>query len=127
MRRQCALTLFELLIVVCVILVCVGTFAIYADKVLRAARETALRNELIALRMSLEHYRIIRGRYPAQLNELTNPLTKDEFNSKIDQSSFIKSLRLDKKGFAIDPFMNRYSYNKEEGLVNSQTRGCERW
>lgn len=123
-----ALTLFELLIVLCVIFLLMGTFAIYANVVLTVSRQTALQNELVNIRMAIEYYRIIIGKTPASLSDLiNNKLTTNIFGGKILVNSFLKPFRVDKEGFLLDPFFHRYGFDEQKGMVYSQTQGYERW
>ena len=127
MRIIRSLTVMELLVVSCIIFILIGAFAGYANVVLRIGRETALRNELASIRMAIEHFRAVNGRYPVDLTELVNKkLTKKE-NNRIIQNRFIEPFRLDAKGYLIDPFMNRYDYNAEESRVHSTTREFQLW
>jgi len=127
-KKKRSLTLVELLVVLCVIFVCMGVFAIFAKINLKAARETALRNELYNIRMSVELYKIIRGKMPDDLVSLIN----QEFEFKtpggiILKKSYLKPFRIDKQGYLLDPFMNRYLYNARTGKILSSTQGHENW
>ena len=128
LKNRRSLTLIELLIALCVIFVLLGVFAIYANINLRIAREAALRNELINIRMSIEHYRIINGKLPENLFTLMNQeFTFRSSDDIIIRKKFLKPFKVDKQGYLLDPFMNRYSYSWEEGKVSSQTKGYESW
>jgi competence protein ComGC len=127
-KNKSSLTLVELLVVLCVIFVCMGTFAIFAKINLKAARETALRNELNNIRMSIELYKIIKNRLPEDLVSLIN----QEFTFKtsdgiIIKKQFLRSFRLDKNGNLLDPFMNRYNFDPASGKVFSTTKTYENW
>ena len=123
-----SLTVVELISVICVIFIFMGIFAIYAGRALRIARELALRNELQFIRMSIENYRIINNRFPDDLFTLMNQhLTYGGNDTKIIVKQFLKPFRVDQRGYLLDPFMNRYGYNKAEGAVYSETKGYERW
>jgi hypothetical protein len=118
----------ELLVVSCLIFVFIGIFAGYAGLVLKIGRETALRNELVSIRMAVEYFKIVNGRYPFDLRELVNKkLTKKENNLIITRNRFIESFRLDAEGYLIDPFMNRYDYNAQDNRVHSNTQGFLLW
>lgn len=71
LKRRNSLTTIELLIVVVLIFVLIGVFAVYAGLTLKSARETALKSELMNLRMSIEHYRVINAKLPDDLNVLS--------------------------------------------------------
>ena len=128
MKDRRSLTLVELLIVLCVIFVLMGTFAVYANITLKVAREIALQMELNNIRMSIEHYHTINGKFPEDLVTLI----KEEFTFRTSDgillhSNFLKPFRVDKEGNLLDPFMNRYYYELEDGRVSSRTIGYENW
>lgn len=109
-------TLFELMVSSCIILVLVGTFGISAHKVLGAAREVALKNELANLRLSLELYRIFNHKNPEKLEELCSI-----------RDYFVLVDRFDKEKRLLDPFGNRYSYNPKTGKIYSITQRYRNW
>jgi len=122
------LTLFELLVSVCVIFALVGLFAIYANNTVKVSREIALQSELKNIRMSIQHFYILNGRYPNDLFELRQePLTTGSDNSKIILQSYLGSFRVDKEGCLLDPFFNRYVYNKVDGSVHPGSNDYQRW
>lgn len=123
-----SLTVVELISAICVIFIFLGIFAVYAGRTLRVARELALRNELQFIRMSIENYRIINNRSPDDLFALMNQhLTYGGDDTKIIVKQFLKPFRIDRGGYLLDPFMNRYGYDSVNGAVYSQTKGYERW
>jgi len=123
-----SLTLVELLIVLCVVFISLGSFALYANMTLRVARETALQAELNNIRMSIEHYRIINGKLPGDLSALLNQefILKNNDGS-IMRDNFLKPFRLDKDKKLLDPFLNRYYYDNSSGAVKTSTKKYESW
>ncbi|MBM3252429.1 MAG: hypothetical protein FJZ11_06625 [Candidatus Omnitrophica bacterium] len=127
-NNRCSLSLIEFLIVLCVIFIFLGVFAIYANVNLRAARETALKNELNNIRMSVELYRVINGRLPEDLVNLVNQeFTLRAPDGTILKKQFLKPFRVDKEGYLLDPFMNRYVYISQDGKITSGTKRYESW
>lgn len=123
-----SLTLLEFLVVLCAIFILLGTFAIYANKILSIARQAALQNELINLRMSIEHYRVICGSLPEDLFALINKdFTFQNQDDIIPPNKFLRPFRVDKEGYLLDPFIHRYVYDNRVGNVRSQTKGYESW
>ena len=123
-----SLTLLESLTALCIIFILLGTFAVYANKILSIARQAALQNELLNLRMSIAHYRIINGSLPGDLFALINKgFTFDNQDVIIPPNKFLNPFRVDKEGYLLDPFMHRYAYDNKEGSVRSQTKGYESW
>jgi len=128
MNRGRSFAVIELLVVFCLIFILIGTFAGYASLVLRIGRETALRNELVNIRMAIEHFKVINGRYPTNLGELVNKkLTKKDKYLIITQVQFLEPFRLDADGYLIDPFMNRYDYNGYDNQLHSGTKKYQLW
>jgi len=122
------LTVLELIMTICVIFILIGAFAVYAGFTLKAARETALRNELVNLRMSIEYYRMINGAFPRDLSALLKQhLTSRLPNNTISYNYFLKPFHLDREGNLLDPFLNKYAYDEGNGAVYSQTQNYERW
>ena len=122
------MTLIELLAVLCVIFILTGTFAVYAKITLKIARETALKNELNNIRLSIEHFRVINGRIPEDLASLMNQnFTFRTPNGTIIQERFLKAFRVDKQGYLLDPFLNKYDYDSAGGRVASNTQGYINW
>ncbi len=63
-------TLIEFLAVICLIFVLIGSFVVYVNITLAAARKTALKDELMNIRMAVEYYHIVNARYPLELAAL---------------------------------------------------------
>jgi len=119
-------TLFELLFVSCVIFILLGTFAIYANAAIKVAKEVAMQNELLAIRMAIQHYVIINGYPPKELvSLLKKTLTCQSPDGKVIFEAYLKADRIDKKGNLVDPFMNKYEYH--EGRIWSGTEGHQSW
>lgn len=126
--KKRSFTVFEFLLICCLIFGLIGIFLNYAGTVLRISREQALRNELSSIRMSIEHFQLVNGRPPKDLQELANkPLTIWDKDSIISQKKFIEHYNTDKQGNFIDPFKNKYVYDERSGRVSSGTRGFESW
>lgn len=127
-KERCAFSLLEALVVACIILILVGTFAIYVNLTLKSAQEEMLCYELMHIRMAVEHYRMINKKFPEDLScLLKKDLTFKGKDNKIISGVYLKFSRLDREGKLLDPFMNRYIYNQASGKVYSPTKGYERW
>ena len=128
MKSERSLTLVEFLLTLCIIFVLIGLFAMYANTTLRLAREAALQNELMNIRMSIEYYRMVKGKLPESLFLLMNQkITFKDLGGVLAGKGFLKSFRVDEEDNLLDPFRNRYYYDNREGRVNSRTKGCENW
>lgn len=105
------LTFVEFLIVVCIIFVLIGTFSIFANRILRGSREVALKHELAALRLRLKLYYMLYEKQPQNIREFYDA----------------KEGRFDKEGNLLDPFGNRYIYERENGMVKVSTVKYNNW
>ena len=118
----------ELGIAICVIFILIGALAGYINITLRIAKETAMRYELANIRISLEHYRMINNSLPENITVLINQdFTYKTAGGVILRKNFLEPFRLDKDGFLLDPFQQKYYYNTEDGRVSSRTKGYEAW
>ncbi len=128
MKSKRSLTTVELILAFSVIFILFGVFAIYANINLRKSREVALRNELNNIRMSVGLYKMINSGAPEDLVKLINQdFTVNSPNGIILQKEFLKPFRLDKEGYLLDPFLNRYHYDNKSGKVRSATKQYEDW
>lgn len=98
------------------------------ERVARDARETALRMGLTNIRSSIQLYVMLNNRPPESLKELLGKRylvpTKE---GTIFTDQYLRALAMDKDGYPIDPFGNRYSYEPKYGKISSTTKGYERW
>ena len=128
LKNRCSLTLVEFLITLCVVFILFGTFAIYAKDTLKVARERALQMELNNIRLSVVHYRIVKGELPENLVALMNQeFTYIDPDGIILYENFLRSSRVDEQENLLDPFLNSYSYSSRDGRVKSLTVGYESW
>lgn len=122
------LTLVELFIVFCIIVILLGVFGFYFGIVLDTARETALRNELYNIRMAIEHYRIASGSYPESLSILTNKkFTISSKDGIIQSAPYLKPSQVDKNGQPLDPFAREYYYDSKNGKIASRLSRYKGW
>lgn len=115
-QNRRAYSIFELVVSFWLILILVGVFSIYAFKVLIAAKEVALQNELYNLRLSLELYKAFNRDNPKKLAQLY----------KIEDY-FVLINRFDREGRLLDPFGNAYHYNPKNGNIRSTTYKYRVW
>jgi len=128
MKNKSSMSLVELLVALCIIFILAGVFAVYGKMAVGVVRKQALSSELNNIRMSIKHYRIIKGQLPKDLVSLTEQ--DFTFNGKDDiimRKSFLRFSRVDKEKKLLDPFLNRYYYNARSGRIKSQTKGYETW
>ncbi len=107
----------ELVVSFWIVLTLIGIFGIYASRVVVAAREVALRNELYNLRLSLELYKVFNKSNPKEIGDLYNSV----------KDYFVMINRFDKAGKLLDPFGNEYYYNPKTGRIRSATERYINW
>lgn len=126
--RERSFSTLELCIVVfligCFIVMGIGIYCHF----LKRAKEVVLQTELKNMRAVIAFYYGIYHRYPEDLREIKERGYID-FSGKppLFKKRQLELLIVDKEGYPVDPFGNRYLYDKERGCVTSQTRGYERW
>ncbi len=128
MAKKSGFTLVELLLTSCVIFALIGFFAVCANVTLRAARETALQNELAHIRLAIEHFLIDHNRLPDSLTELLkNDLTFNPGKDNMNLNKYLDHERIAKSGKLLDPFMKEYIYDKGTGRVFSSIKRYQGW
>lgn len=100
----------------------------YLDRLMREAREAALKMGLGNIRMSVRLYHALNERYPKDVKELLNtryllPAKEDTIFS----DRYLDAQALDADGYPVDPFGHRYRYEPQQGRVSSSTKGYEQW
>jgi general secretion pathway protein G len=71
-RRSRGFTLIELMIVMAIISILIGTAALIYDRVIRRARESVLKQDLQTMRMAIDHYTLDKQQAPQSLQDLVD-------------------------------------------------------
>lgn len=128
MKNKYALTVLELISAVCIISILLGIFGVYVNIAIKTSRETALKNELLSIRMSLDNYRMLKGKNPEDLKILfSQEFAIQKSDGLAVKQKYLQPFRLDSQGFLLDPFGKRYYYNAISGSINSQSKGYGNW
>lgn len=126
--KQNGLTVFDTLLVCILVAGLTGVFMTTYGRMIQEARETALKMDLVNIRLSIQLYRVLTGRYPGDLKELLSTRflvpTKE---GTIFSDQYLKTQTLDPSGYPIDPFGERYLYSPAKGNLSSGTAGYEYW
>lgn len=127
-RKQKGTGTLETLLVCILVSILIGAVIPYYQQMMQRARESALQTGLVNIRKSIELYRALEGRYPADLKRLVHaryviPVRKDTFFS----GEYLRNQAVDAKGNLLDPFGNQYQYDPKDGTVFSETEGYESW
>lgn len=81
--------------------------------------------QLQMIRMGVALYKSIEKKNPDNLEALAT--TRYAFPGDGQSKLYLEVQYGDNIDFFVDPFGNKYGYNKETGWVNSTTKGCEYW
>ena len=116
----------------CICVFLIGLFIVLGIGIYRyfliQAKEIVLQAELKNLRAVITFYYAIHKKYPEDLKEMKEK-GYIEFSpeSRVVRREYLKLLTADKEGYPLDPFGNRYLYDKKTGEVMSGTKGYEKW
>lgn len=128
MEKENGLTVLDTLLVCILIAGFMAVMMTYYGRTIQAARETALKANLASIRLSIQLYQGLNGRYPVDLKELvTKRFLMPTQKGTIFSDQYLQAQALDSSGFPIDPFDQRYRYDPAVGRVSSATRGYEHW
>ncbi len=91
-------------------------------------KEVVLLAELRNIRIALNIYKGFNGKYPDDIQELVEKeIYGTKFIHEIYRRPYLEHQRLDKEGFPVDPWNNRFIYDSLKGEVFSRTKGYEKW
>jgi Tfp pilus assembly protein PilE len=112
----------------------------YYQRVVLEARRVALKAELQSIRTAINAYRALHNnRNPESLKALITEkyiVPKDEKDpmeqkylkqARLFERHYLEVYTLDKEGYPIDPFGNRFRYDPKTGEAASGTEGYELW
>ena len=127
-RQLAGFTVFDTLLVCILVAGLMVLLMTHYGRMVQEARETALKAGLVNIRLSIQLYQGLNGRYPVDLKELLSkrfliPVKE----GTIFSDRYLRSQALDPNGYPIDPFGQRYGYDPTLGRVSSRTDGYEHW
>jgi len=121
-------TLFETVIILSLVGIFIGVAINRFMADVLEAKESLLHSELINIRMSVELYKVINGKYPENLGELTKSNYMQTFSEDtIINKKYLKTTAATENGTPLDPFGKEYFYNKNTGEIKCLTKGYEGW
>jgi competence protein ComGC len=133
-RDQQGLTVLDAVITLVMIGLLIGVLIPALQRVAREAQETAIRAELVNIRIAISLFKTMNGRNPASLKELVEKdfmlparIGSDSFSGSFFKQKYLMSNAVDAKGNIIDSFENPFFYDPKSGKVRSTTEGYERW
>jgi len=129
------LAVYEALVTLCLIGVLTGVVIVKYYRVFQEARETAIKAELVNIRTSINLFKMLNGRYPQSLKEMTEKkvmysarIGPDKYTGPIFlKESYLMEYATDKEGSIIDAFGNPLVYDAIKGEVRTTTQGYESW
>lgn len=131
-RGRQGLTIIEAVITLCMIGILLLVVVPLYQRLTREAGETALKAELVNIRTTVKLFRLLNGRYPESLRELTEkkvlmPANKESFSGSILDDRYLLPNAVDAEGNITDAFGSPYVYDPGNGTVRSGTSGYENW
>lgn len=128
MRNQKGAGALETLFVCIVVSILIGVVIPYYQKLEQEGKEITLKTGLMNIRKGIELYQALQGFYPADLKTLVQARYAIPFrDNSVFSGEYLSSQTVDPEGNLLDPFGNRYRYNKKDGTVFSGTSGFEKW
>jgi type II secretory pathway pseudopilin PulG len=129
------LAVYETLVTLCLIGVLTGVVIVHYYRVFQEARETAVKAELVNIRMSINLFKMLNGRNPQSIKEMIEKrviyparVGPDKYSSPIFlKESYLIEYATDKEGSLIDAFGHPFVYDAIKGEVRSTTQGYESW
>jgi hypothetical protein len=131
---------FNTLVTCILIAILVSTGMGYYLRVVRVARETALRYELASIRTAIVLFTALNRRPPESLQELTarqyllpdaeyavavGPIALE--SRSVFKRSYLEPTSVDNEGRVLDPFGQPYRYDPGAGRVSVAEKRYERW
>jgi|SRR3569832_1340695 len=128
LQNQKGLGIFDTLLVCILISISIGMVIPYYQKLAQDAREAALKTGLGNIRKGIELYQVLQGHNPSDLKSLVGmrylvPIREDTFFS----GEYLGAQAKNGEGDLVDPFGNRYQYDRRNGTVISGTKEYEKW
>ena len=128
LKEEQGLGIFDTLIVLVLISIFIVVLIPKYQHIAQEAQETALRMGLYNIRMAVGVYQIVNHRNPDDLRDLINkkfviPIREDTLFTQ----EYLRLLAVDPEGHPLDPFGNRYRYDRVSGHAASTTKGYETW
>ncbi len=103
----------EAVIYISIISIIMALFAFLYSQFCETAKYIIVQADLRNLNIALEVYKYKTGKYPYSLRQLIV-----YFSAKDDENNLgLIFPRIDKKGYPLDPFNNRYIYDKESFTI----------
>jgi len=99
-------------LVLILVSIIMAVFFLFYSSLVDLSRKELLKAELQNLRISLEVYKNAKGKYPENLKNLVS-----FFKEKERPHGY---LRVDKEGYPLDVYNNRFIYDKISGIVRSK-------
>jgi type II secretory pathway pseudopilin PulG len=133
-RNQKGMTVVEAIIALIVIGLLTGIVISIFQRVVNAARESAVKTELANIRTSIQLFRMLNGRNPKSLTELIQKnvmlparIGADPYSGSFFKQKYLTANVVDEKGNMLDAFGNYFCYDPVRGEVRSSSKGCDMW
>lgn len=91
------------------------------------AKQTALKTELVNIRQAITLFKMLKGKYPESLKNLTGEQMMLPYKDTLIRAKYLELYSLDKDNNILDPFYLPYAYDPQTGKVWSVKKGFENW
>ena len=134
-RCQKGLTILDTIITLCLIGILIGVVIPKYQRLAHDAQETALKTGLANIRSSIRLFKMLNGRNPKSLNELSEKkmilparIGTDQYTGPVflDQKYLVLHA-VDSQGHLLDPFGKPFVYDPVDGKVIAASKGYEDW
>jgi Tfp pilus assembly protein PilE len=134
LSRQQGLTLVDTVITLCLAGILLGVVIPKYQRVVKGAREAAVKAELANIRTSINLFKLTIQRNPESLSEMLEKKVllpgrtgADEYSGSIYDQKYLQVHMVDDKGNILDAFENPFAYDPVRGEVKSTTEGYDAW
>lgn len=94
----------------------------YYHRYLNIIKERVALEEIYHINSAIVVYYALHGRFPDDIRELTNDRQRLAYRESFFNKKYIEGIKTDNNGYPIDPWGNRYIYDKKNHTVVLQKR-----
>jgi competence protein ComGC len=89
----------------------------YYHKYEDVLKERAAAEEVYHINSSIVVYYVLHGRFPEDIREITRDRQKIMYRETFFEKKYLEGIKTDKEGYPLDPWGNRYFYDKNDHMV----------
>ncbi len=89
----------------------------YYRKYENVLKERAAAEEVYHINSGIVVYYVIHGHFPEDIREITNDRQRIIYRETLFERKYLEGIKTDKEGYPLDPWGNRYYYDKRDHTV----------